>query len=690
MLGDWLTYVAIGVLALRSDGGGLEDLALVQLAYALPQVLGAPLAGWLADRVDRRRLIASASLVRGLLTLAMALAAFRGALGLVEGLLFLRMAGAAFVSAPSSALVPRLVAAEDVASANALLGVAWSVVFSVGVVLGGAVSALVGPVVALAADALTFALAALIVLRLELPSAPVETRPALPSLAADARAHPDRLRVAALKTPAQLVSGAAFVAMHGLALTLAPSRVALTLGGLHALRGISSGLAPWALRTLVPAERQAELGSLLAVAGLGALAMAVKTEAPAWAIASVLLWGSGVGASWVGGASALQRAVPGAVLGRYAALDVTLAALASAIGGVGFAALTALAGVPLALAAVALLGALLLLVLSARSFGERRSRSVRWVLALLAVTQLALPSSALAQPAAPWLEAALEARALTDDDFARTEVYSWTTEAQAGILAQDGRLLRAGANDGRSRSPYQRALDELAVSRAADPDDVALARLLSTDPALASRRYAWTTPYGAVLPRGQRSYGPILVRIELDPGAWQARFAPEERPAFRVVDAAGAPVPVEDVLASPSRLASVVHVRAHDRHGAFREIIVHGGVARWSIGTPAIAARIEEDRRVLAGLRRALAAGAPWRPRPFAPSWRTRGAAPHGLAALFAASMPFDTARHRLRDEALAALEAAMADRARLRVSPLAREITQARHDAPSPESSDP
>lgn len=292
---------------------------------------------------------------------------------------------------------------------------------------------------------------------------------------------------------------------------------------------------------------------------------------------------------------------------------------------------------------------------------------LRAVLAL-ALAAGSLPASARAQP---WLEAALDARALTDDDFARTEVWSWTTEAQAALLASDRRFLRSGAGDGATRGPYQRALDELVVSSTADPTDVALARMLSTDPALSARRYAWTTPYGTVLPRGHRSYGPVLLRIELDPEAWHARFAPDERPAFRIVDASGAPVPIAEVLASPSRLATVVHVRAHDPQGAYREIIVHGAVRRWSMGTPEIAARIEEDRRVLAALRRAVQAGPRSMSRPLAPSWATRAAARRGLSSRMAATMPFDTPRHRMADESLAALEAAMARRARLRVAPL-------------------
>lgn len=653
--GDWLTYVAVGVLALGGPGGGLFDVAVVQLAHTVPQVLTAPLAGWLTDRVDHRALIAVASIARGLSTLAMALAAWRGALWAVELLLVLRMAGAAFVATPTGALVPRLVEAPDVGVAYALLGVAWAVVFTAGVVLGGLVTAWVGPIVALAADALTFVAAAALVARIDAPRTPEGAHPARIALTTDALAEPRRLFTAALKLPAQLVSGAAFVAMHALAATLAPTRLAIALGGLHALRGVANGVTTFTLRRHASRPRMAAIGSGLAIAGAIALGVALDGSLPfslGWAALAMIAWGGGVGANWVGGTAALAEVVPAPLLGRYTALDLTIAALASAAGGVAYALAAPALGVALGLAPTAGLAILL-------GVSIHRAREARWSLAVaLALAIVAVPAATMAQPA--WLAAALEARALTDDDFVRTEVYSWTSTAQAARLAADGTLLRARAGDGAS-SPYQRALDELASSSDAAPGDAALARLLTSHPVIGARRYAWTTPYGTALPRGARGYGPVLIRIELDPDAWYARFAPEERPAFLVVDGRGAPVRVEAVLAEPARLASVLHVRSHDPLGGFREIVVHGGVVRWSVGTPGITARVGEDRRVLAALRRARL-----RPRraSHAAAWRSRAAARRELATLASATMAFDTPRHRPTEAALRALERALARRA--------------------------
>src|SRR5688572_7116099 len=77
LLGDWMSFVAVSVLSLAS-GSGPVSLALLLAAHALPAAVLAPVAGALADRLDRRRLILGANVAQGLLTLAMALAAASG------------------------------------------------------------------------------------------------------------------------------------------------------------------------------------------------------------------------------------------------------------------------------------------------------------------------------------------------------------------------------------------------------------------------------------------------------------------------------------------------------------------------------------------------------------------------------------------------------------------------------------
>ncbi len=165
LLGDWFTYVAVGLLALEA-GEGLTAVAMVLVAHTLPKAVFAPYAGRLADRLDRRRIMVVVSLMRAAIVAAMAVAAYADQLLVVQGLLFVRMALGAFIDPAAQASLPQLLPGPLLGRANALLGATWSVVFTVGVGLGGLVTAVVGPVGALSIDVVTFVAAAAILSRL--------------------------------------------------------------------------------------------------------------------------------------------------------------------------------------------------------------------------------------------------------------------------------------------------------------------------------------------------------------------------------------------------------------------------------------------------------------------------------------------------------------------------------------------
>jgi MFS family permease len=160
LVGDWLSFVAVSLLALDRGGGALS-LAIVLAVHALPRALLAPVAGALADRLDRRRLLVGAALGQAALTLLMALAALRGEVALVQLLVLARGAVGAFVVPAETAALRRTVPEEELLRANTLLTSTWSVTYVAGMALGGAI-ALFGPAIAMALDASSFLAAALL------------------------------------------------------------------------------------------------------------------------------------------------------------------------------------------------------------------------------------------------------------------------------------------------------------------------------------------------------------------------------------------------------------------------------------------------------------------------------------------------------------------------------------------------
>lgn len=345
--GDWFSLVAVSIVAARSapEAGGLA-LATVLAAHLLPQALLAPAAGWLADRLDRRRLLVLGNLTEGALTIGMTLAAAGGSLVALQVLLFLRSAVGALREPAVGAAMPSLVEREELATANALGASTWSLTFVIGMALGG-VATEIGAPAALAIDALTFFVASL--LFRGLPSLVPQRRederavrralgPVLSDLrAALGAAGQHELRAAVFgKTPMAVAGGAAWIALNlGAEALPFAGGAAATLGALQAVRGIGTGVGPLVSRGLVARGHAPALVAHAAAlaAFAGALGIAWVGGPPS-AIGSVLLWGAGGGALWVITQTEIQERSDATMRGRLLALDAlgfTLGMSASAL-----------------------------------------------------------------------------------------------------------------------------------------------------------------------------------------------------------------------------------------------------------------------------------------------------------------------------------------------------------------------
>jgi MFS family permease len=343
LVGDWLTLVAVSLLVL-DRGGSPWALAVVYAAHALPQALSAPLAGPIADRFDRRRVLLGANLAQAVVTASMALAALRGSIGAVQLLVLARSALSALVVPAETAALPRLVHDDELVPANALIAATWSVSYVGGMALGGALATL-GPATAIGIDALTFCVAAW-VLR-PMPSLP-PMRPARElaegSLwtapremgAAFAHALRDRrlLRALSAKSPLALAGGAGWIAINLVTATSHPfGSAAISLGIVQAVRGAGTGIGPLvASRLVARGSSSARLLVLVSTLSWGSMLLFVLAPNPLWILVASLSWGIGVGSNWVLSTVALQRHAPSSMLGRLAALDELGATMGMVLG----------------------------------------------------------------------------------------------------------------------------------------------------------------------------------------------------------------------------------------------------------------------------------------------------------------------------------------------------------------------
>jgi MFS family permease len=162
LLGDGVFLVAMAwqVYALSNAP---TALALVGIAMTVPTIAFLLLGGALSDRFDRRRLMLAADAVRGLAVGLIAVLSLTGALELWHMVVLVGVygAGTAFFTPAFDAIVPDVLPAEELAQANSLDQFVRPLALRLaGPALGGVLIALLGAGSAFALDALSFGVSA--------------------------------------------------------------------------------------------------------------------------------------------------------------------------------------------------------------------------------------------------------------------------------------------------------------------------------------------------------------------------------------------------------------------------------------------------------------------------------------------------------------------------------------------------
>jgi hypothetical protein len=185
VVGDQFHYVALAWLVISLTGSGLA-LGVVLIAVAVPRAILIVPFGVMADRRPARGLMVAAHVARGVIVGVIAALAVTGSVSVpalaVLGALF-GAADALYMPA-QQAFLPRTVEAERLPSANALLQGTLQMAAMAGPPLAGIVIAVAGTGTAFAVDAVSFFVAALVILlmgpalarRVEEPAAGVPER----------------------------------------------------------------------------------------------------------------------------------------------------------------------------------------------------------------------------------------------------------------------------------------------------------------------------------------------------------------------------------------------------------------------------------------------------------------------------------------------------------------------------------
>jgi MFS family permease len=170
-LGDAVSFTALPLLVLALTGSGLA-MGIVGALQTLPDLVFGMVAGALADRSDRRRMMFLADLGRAVLTALIPLTVFLGGPTMVVILIVAAPMSVlrSFFLAGYTASVPALVGRSQIGRANSYFEAIYSVGYIVGPAIAGLLAATIGPGPTLAIDAVSFALsgAALALVRRDL------------------------------------------------------------------------------------------------------------------------------------------------------------------------------------------------------------------------------------------------------------------------------------------------------------------------------------------------------------------------------------------------------------------------------------------------------------------------------------------------------------------------------------------
>jgi MFS family permease len=312
---------------------------LAILAQQAAFFVSSPIAGVLADRLDRRKLMVGCDLARVAICAAFLLVG-PDTVWLAYPLLAILSVFSAPFDPASSAAIPNLVDPDDLPTANALSGSLWGTMLAVGAAVGGVVSTVFGRDTAFIVNAVSFLLSALLLAGIR--------RPFSEPRAPDAAEHPKMVaatvevvhyarrdrRVSALisvKGGFGLAAGVlALIPVFGVDVFHDGD---IGVGVLMAARGAGALVGPFFGHRLSGSEHRRlfrVIGLALGVFGLSYMALGL---APAVWVAAIVIFVAhlGGGTQWALSTYGLQVLVPDYIRGRVFAVDFALITLSLGI-----------------------------------------------------------------------------------------------------------------------------------------------------------------------------------------------------------------------------------------------------------------------------------------------------------------------------------------------------------------------
>ena len=351
LFGDWFNVIASSTLLAQLTGAGAALGALFAVRM-LGSFFASPLAGVLADRYNRKRILIVTDLLRAVVVLGLLLVREPQHVWLLFVLTGVQVGIGGVFFPVRVAMLPEVASRRLLGPANALSSATWSTMLALGAAAGGVFAGVFGIPAAFVLDAVTYLISALLLARMPYPSnRRHSTAAAAPvRLGATVRAgiaeyteslgylwrHRQVLIVTLQKSFLSFFFAGfqvASVAIAGIVFPLGHAG-GTTVGLLFAAGGVGSGIGPLVVQPFLRGRHRALRAAMLA--GYLLMSAALALAAPLASLTSVLIGSAlrsvGAGMVWVFSTQLLLETVPDELRGRIIATEHAAMTLLGAAG----------------------------------------------------------------------------------------------------------------------------------------------------------------------------------------------------------------------------------------------------------------------------------------------------------------------------------------------------------------------
>lgn len=344
--GDWFGLLAIYALIQEYSNSELL-LGLIIVVKTLSLAFFSPFAGYITDRMNRRKLMIWCDIVRAVVVVGFLLIVSFQMLWLAYVLMAVQMIFSAIFEPAKTSSIPNVTTSQELVIANILSAASWSIIFTTSMAVGGFATAWLGTDAVFLINSATYFLSAIFIYRAVIPQVEmsseekVRTKNPLTGIREGfvyLRDHPDVMR----PTMAKGMFTSCIGALVYLLILIAEDILlmgSIGLGVLYAARGVGTGIGPVLGRRLFKNESSwiKAMGYCMIAAGL-MYAFVAGMQSLVWIVLLVMAAHMASGSNWVMSTVLLQRRAPDTFRGRVFSTEWLLFTLSQSIS-VTFAAL---------------------------------------------------------------------------------------------------------------------------------------------------------------------------------------------------------------------------------------------------------------------------------------------------------------------------------------------------------------